>query len=222
MRHMHVDPLRDPATGESAAERLARALPLGGTPGEAYVAHRGIPLAIADAAGVRFDPDWNGRAAVLMAMTLQDGSVASVHGRHLVTLRGQDKMFTIGCGGGVCTVGNGWLADPLILVEGAFDALSLATCGWSAVATIGRWAAWLPQVCAGREVWLAFDANHPGDLEAARYAERLHEAKVHRLLPPPHCKDWNTALVKQGRAGVSRWLRDRVTHRHHEATAASH
>jgi hypothetical protein len=77
-----------------------------------------------------------------------------------------------------------------------------------AVATIGRWAPWLPQVCAGRAVWLASMRYHPGELEAAHYCDRLHDAKVQRLLPPPHCKDWNTALVKQGRAGVSRWLRD--------------
>jgi hypothetical protein len=77
---------------------------------------------------------------------------------------GQDKMFTMGAGGGVATVGAGWHGEPLILVEGIFDALSLAVCCWDCVATIGRWAPWLPEVCAGRTVWLAFDANAPGEV----------------------------------------------------------
>jgi len=195
-----------PRSGERPAERLARALPLEGTPGQAYVERRGIPLAIADAAGLRFDPDWDGRAAVLVGMHDDAGTLLSVHGRYLTTLRGQDKMLTVGLGGGVACVGDGWHGEPLILVEGLFDALSLAVCGCSAVATIGRWAPWLPGVCAGRLAWIGFDANRPGEHEAALYAQRLPQ--VRRLWPPPRCKDWNTALLKRGRAEVSRWLRD--------------
>jgi len=210
----HADPTRVPGTQEGPAERLARAQPVAGTPGEAYVERRGVPLAIAEAAGMRFDPDWHGRGAVLLGVYGQDGALTAVHGRYVSTLRGQDKMLTVGVGGGVCGVcggggtGRDWRADPLILVEGVFDALSLAVCGWSSIATIGRWAPWLPAFCAGRVVWLAFDANGPGDREAVRYAERLAQAKVRRRRPPPHCKDWNTALVKRGRGDVTRWLRD--------------
>ncbi len=39
-------------------------------------------------------------------------------------------------------------------------------CGYSAVATVGRHAPWLPKVCRDRSVILAFDGNHPGDAEA--------------------------------------------------------
>ena len=39
-----------PRSGEQPADRLARALALEGTPGQAYVERRGIPLTIADAA----------------------------------------------------------------------------------------------------------------------------------------------------------------------------
>lgn len=205
---MRIDSLRMPLTGESPDERLARAQPLAGTPGQAYVERRGIALAVADAAGLRFDPDWGGRAAVLVGLHDRDGALACVHGRYLSTLRGQDKMLTVGPGGGVACVGGGWRAEPLILVEGLFDALSLAACGFSGVATIGRWAPWLPQVCVQRVVWLGFDANRPGEREAAHYAQHLCGATVHRLLPPPRCKDWSTALAKRGRAGVARWLRD--------------
>ncbi|OWQ48870.1 hypothetical protein CDL60_02985 [Roseateles noduli] len=211
------DPVCMPGSGESPDDRFARARPLAGTPGQDYVEHRGIPLVIADAAGLRFDPDWGGRPAVLDALHDRGGALVSVHGRYLSTLRGQDKMLTIGPGGGVVDVRDEWLDGhgkhfgedgPLILVEGVFDALSLAVCGCGAVATIGRWAPWLPECCTDRLAWLGFDANRPGEREAAAYAQRL--SRVRRLPPPPRCKDWNTALCKRGRAEVTRWLRSHL------------
>jgi|GEM_PF-959958 len=204
------DPPRMPGTGESAAERLDRGLPLRGTPGAAYVERRGIPLEIAEAAGVRFDPDFGGRPAVLVPMLDAGGALASLHGRYLHTARGENKMLTIGPGGGAVSVRGGWRAEPLIVVEGLFDALSLAACGWASVATVGRWAPWLPEVSAGRTAWLAFDAGRPGDATAAHYAGRLPGAEARRLPPPPGCKDWSTALVKRGRGAVARWVRDHV------------
>ncbi len=204
------DPLSMPRTGESPKERLARATPLAGTPGQTYVKRRGVPVDVAHAADVRFDADFGGRPAVLVALRDHEDALTSVHGRYLHVVRGQNKMLTIGPGGGAVSVLGGWRVDPLILVEGLFDALSLAACGWAAVATIGRWAPWLPEVSAGRMVWLAFDASKPGEADAAQYAERLHEADTRRLSPPPRCKDWNTALVKRGRATVARWVRDHL------------
>lgn len=204
------DPMRMPGTGESPGERLARAEVLSGTHGQAYIERRGVPVEIAEAAGVRFDPDFGGRPAVLVALRDQEDRLVSVHGRYLHNVRGQNKMLTIGLGGGTVSVLGGWRAEPLILVEGLFDALSLASCGWASVATIGRWAPWLPVVSAGRMVWLAFDASRPGEVEAARYAKNLGEAKVRRLPPPPRCKDWNTALVKRGRVTLTRWVGDHI------------
>lgn len=204
------DPLFMPGTGESPEELLARAAPLAGTPGQAYVERRGVPVDIAEAAGVRFVGDFGGRPAVVVP--LRDGAdmLTSVHGRYLHTMRGQNKMLTIGPGDGVIGVLGGWRGEPLILVEGLFDALSLAACGWASVATIGRWASWLPEVSAGRVVWLAFDACRPGEADVARYAARLQRAEVRRLPPPTRCKDWNTALVKRGPRQVSRWVSEQL------------
>lgn len=200
-----------PGTGESPGERLAHAVPLAGTPGQAYVVRRGIPGGIANAADVRFDRDFGGRPAVLVAMRDKDDAVVAVHGRYLHVVRGQNKMLTFGPGGGAVSVLGGWRADPLILVEGLFDALSLAACGWGSVATIGRWAPWLPEVSAGRVAWLAFDAARSGEAEVSRYAGLLRASDLRRLPPPPRCKDWNTALVKRGRDAVARWVRDQLT-----------
>jgi hypothetical protein len=205
------DPLHMPGTNETPEIRLAHALALPGTPGQAYVERRSVPVEIAHAAGVRFDADFGGRPAVLVAMRDQAGALRSVHGRYLHTVRGQNKMLTIGPGGGGVSVLDGWRAESLILVEGLFDALSLAACGYACVATVGRWAPWLPTVSAGRTVWLAFDASRPGEADVARYAQRFGAAEVYRLPPPPRCKDWSTALVKLGSHAVTRWLRDRLT-----------
>jgi len=208
-----ADPLRMPETGESPETLFSRAGRLAGTPGQVYVERRGVPLAIAEAAGVRFDPDFGGRPAVLVAMRDREERLVSVHGRDLYTKRGQNKMLTVGTGGGSVGILGGWYAKPLILVEGLFDALSLAACGWASVATIGRWAPWLPAVSAGSVVWLAFDGNRPGEASAVQYAARLDQAQVHRLAPPSRCKDWNTALLKRGGCCLARWIGDNIAAR---------
>jgi hypothetical protein len=210
MKHRFHDPLLLPGTALGPAECLDRAQRLAGTDGQAYVERRGIPLEIAAAAGVRFCPDWAGRPAVLIALRDRDGELRSVHGRYLHNVRGQDKMLTIGAGGGAISVLRGWRSDPLIVVEGLFDALSLAVCGHAAVATIGRDVPWLTSIAAGRAVHIAFDGTRPGEREAARLAAALVGARVHRLPPPPRCKDWNTALVKRGPSEVEKWLGDAV------------
>jgi hypothetical protein len=210
MKHRFHDPPVLPGTALGPAECLARAQPLEATDGQAYVERRGVPVDIATAAGVRFDPNWAGRPAVLIALRDRDGEIRSAHGRYLHNVRGQDKMLTIGPGGGAISVLGGWRSDPLIVVEGLFDALSLAVCGHAAIATIGRDVPWLPSIAAGRAVHIAFDGNRPGEQEAARLATALVGARVHRLPPLPRCKDWNTALVKRGPSEVARWLRDSV------------
>lgn len=210
MKHRFHDPPLMPGTPLGPTECLDRAQPLAGTDGQAYVERRGIPLATAAAAGVRFCRDWAGRPAVLIALRDPDGALRSVHGRYLHNVRGQDKMLTIGASGGAISVLGGWRTDPLIVVEGLFDALSLAVCGHAAVATIGRDVPWLASIAAGRVVHIAFDGTRPGEREAARLAAALVGARVHRLPPPPRCKDWNTALVKRGPSEVAKWLRDGV------------
>jgi len=204
------DPPLMPRTGESPEELLARSASLAGTPGQDYVEKRGVPLDVAEAAGVRFDADFNGRPAVIVPLHDRNGVLTSIHGRYLQTLRKQNKMLTVGPGGGVINVQGGWSAEPLILVEGLFDALSLATAGIASTATIGRWAPWLPEVCAGRDVWLGFDASRPGDVDAETYAQRLSSSDVYRLPPPPRCLDWSTALVKIGHRQAAHWVREQL------------
>jgi len=202
MKRRFDDPQVLPGTRLSPADCLARAVQLEGSPGEAYVERRGIPCAVAIAAGVRFEADFAGRPAVLAPLHDQSGALTAVHGRYLHNLRGQDKMLTVGHQGGVIRVLQG---EPLIIVEGLFDALSVALCGYPAVATIGREVPWLT---LARDAFIAFDANRPGNEDADRLLPLLPGSR--RLPPPPRCKDWNTALAKRGANGVRRWLRDNL------------
>lgn len=200
------DPPCMPGTQESLEQTLARCVPLEATPGQTYVERRGIPLEVAHAAGARFASDFAGRSAVIQPLYGYESGLVSLHARYPEFRRGQDKMFTIGPGGGTVNVLGGWRADPLIVVEGLFDALSLAACGWASVATIGRWVPWLREASAGRTVWLALDAGRAGEKAAARYTEYLCQSQVKRMLPPECDKDWNTALVKRGPTTVARWV----------------
>jgi len=207
---IRIDPKVMPRTGATPEERLARGVPLFDTPGGMYVERRGIPVGIAHDAGVRFDRDWNGRPAVIVPMRGPGGELCSVHGRYLQQRGAEDKMFTIGPGGGLLNVADGLTSDLVIIVEGLFDVLSLALCGYRSVATVGRIAPWLPLACKGKTVLLAFDGNRPGDATAVFYRQFLEGAVIHRLTPPDHAKDWNTALIKEGKSTVEQWLRHHV------------
>lgn len=199
-----------PASGLGPEEIYKRALPLVGTPGQAYAARRCVPLDIADSAGVRFEPDFAGRPAVLVPMRDPGNRLTAVHGRYLHATYCQNKMLTVGREGGSVLLDDVWRSGPLILVEGLFDALSLAVCGWPAVATIGRPIAHLAESVSNRLVWAAFDAGRSGEANAAMLRQLLPQARVRRLPPPPRCKDWNTALVKRGPALVTQWLRTQL------------
>ncbi len=208
---------RLPGTGDGPEDLWRRSVPLTATAAEAYLERRRVPLEIAAAAGIRFTDDLNRRSAVLARLTGPEGELRAVHGRHLHDRRGEGKMFTVGRSGGVFPVGpfpavgispilDGLRADPLILVEGLFDALSLAVAGLPCVATIGRWVDWLPELARGREVWLAFDGNRPGERSAHGFAASLGGSHCRRLRPPGGRGDWNAAARKISTAGLAQWL----------------
>lgn len=209
--HYFNDPQQMPGTGESPEEILNHATPLFGTAGATYVERRGISTEMAHEVGVRFCEKFGDRPAVVVPLRDQYNRITSIHGRYLTRIRKQSKMLTIGHGNGIISVMSGWHKDPFILVEGLFDALSLAQCGWSASAHIGRSVSWLPEVCRGRTVWLAFDACKAAEADVTRYISILKDARTKRMLPPVRCQDWNTALVKRGADTITNWINKTIT-----------
>jgi hypothetical protein len=206
MKKLWDDPRVVPASGETPAEAWAGAGAVADPRCAAYLERRRIPLELAQAAGLRFAPSFAGRPAVLAAMRLHDGRLVAVTARYLTTARHQEKILTVGDPGGVVAVLDGLQGAPLILVEGVFDALSVALCGRPCVATIGRWIDWIPGFAAGRTVLLAFDGNKVGDHAARYYLDRMPLSTCRRLRPPPKCKDWSTALAKLRQSALKRWL----------------
>jgi hypothetical protein len=206
MKKLWDDPPVVPDSGETPAAAFAAARPPDDPRCLAYLEKRRIPLAVAEAADVRFTPSFNGRPAVLAAMRHHDGDLQAVTARYLITARDEWKILTVGHAGGVFAVLDGLRADPLLLVEGVFDALSVALCGHPCIATIGRFVDWMPGFAAGRTVLLAFDGNKVGDHAARYYKDRMPDSTCRRLRPPPQCKDWSSALAKRGLSTVRQWL----------------
>jgi Toprim-like len=206
MKKLWDDPRVVPDSGETPAEALARAVGVDDPLCAAYLERRRIPLEVARGAEVRFSPSFDGRPAVLAAMRRHDGALRAVTARYLKTAREEEKILTVGDAGGVFSVLEGLRADPIVLVEGVFDALSIAVCGVSCVATIGRFVEWMPDFAAGRTVLFGFDGNKVGDHAARYYRDRMPGSTCRRLRPPPQCKDWNTALQKRGLGTLTKWL----------------
>jgi DNA primase len=203
-----IDPLLMPVTGETALQRLDFSMPIEGTMGQLYIEKRGIQLSTAQEASLRYDANWNGREAIIVPMRDMNGVLCGLHGRYLQITGHQNKMFTMGREGGIIKVSGPNFTESVILVEGLFDALSVATSGYSAIATIGRWTSWLPDYCLGKRVFAAFDACRSGEEAYQLYKQRLVGADVHRLLPPDRCKDWNTALLKKGDYRIARCIQN--------------
>ena len=199
-----------PDTGENADTVLARSYEISDTPGEEYLQQRNIPSGVALEAQVRYTPNFNGRPAVLAPLRNDQGQLMAVHGRYIQHIGKQTRMLTIGYPSGVFTVLKGLESDPLILVEGLFDALSLAACGVPCIATIGRWIEWLPGFHPHHTIILAFDGNKSGDAAADYFTKQANKIKLLRLRPPGRCKDWNTTLNKIGVRSLTRWLSENI------------
>jgi Toprim-like len=208
MKKLWDDPAVVPDTGEEPAAAFAAALEADHPRCAEYLHRRRIPLKVALAAEIRFSPSFTRRPAVLAAMRHHDGNLRAITARYLSTTRDQEKILTVGHAGGVFAVLEGLRADPLLLVEGVFDALSVAACGYSAVATIGRYVDWMPDFAAGRTVLFGFDGNKVGDHAARYYKDRMPESTCRRLRPPARCKDWSSALSKRGQSTLRKWLAD--------------
>ncbi len=198
--------------------------PLAGTPGAAYLRGCGVPLDLAHRCGVRFAPSWYGRAAVMFPIRDRAGQLVAAQGRYMDG-QGDPKARTGGPKSGGVFAASSQLGQPgapriygpfdeaapaIIITEAPIDALSLAACGFPALALCGTSGpAWLNRACGLKRVLLAFDAddNHAGDGAAAALLATLtpYTARCERLRPEGG-KDWNERLQAVGAPALADWL----------------
>lgn len=188
---------------------LRAAVPLVGTPGEAYLAGRGIPLDLAAANGVTFIRSWYGRPGVVYPLLDAAGAVAAVGVRYVTD--GDPKTRVRGkLGLGAFAAAGALAGDTVVIVEGPADALSLGLCGVPAVALHRVYAPdWLVKQCAFKRVLVALDADTEGDKASPVLVDAVsaYGAKAERLRPPAG-KDWNDALREWGVDRLRRVLFD--------------
>lgn len=183
------------------------------SPGAAYLAQRGVPVALAQFAGVRYSPRWYGHPAVLFPLWNVQKQLVAVSGR-FVQERSAIKTMTGGTKSlGVFSTSALSRATEVAIVEGPLDALSLALCRLPAVALMGtHWPDWLLGAATGKRIFLATDADPPGDAAAARLGEVFSRAGIQALrLRPPFGKDWNDVLVQLGIRRMGRLIKQFLT-----------
>ena len=166
---------------------------------------RGIPLLFAVEARVRFASDWYGRPAVVFPMVNESGRLVAAEGRYIAA---GPKCRSAGTKalGIFITSPQALEGTVACICEGPITALSLATCGLSAIALCGQNAApWLASRLALKTVYVALDwyEAHAAirgkaifrDLQAVR-------ADCYHLDAPAGAGDWNDVLVTNGRQAL--------------------
>lgn len=174
--------------------------------GAAYLAGRGIPLPVAQAARVRFSADWYGRPSVVFPVQDGAGRLVAAEGRY-TDGRADPKGRSAGPKSrGVFEAMPGALAaDGVTLCEGPITALSVAACGFPALALCGHVVRpWLVRRLALRDVFVSLDwyedQAEANGAEACRALAALG-ARAFRLAPPAG-NDWNDYLQQVGLAAM--------------------
>lgn len=190
---------------ETLCRLWAAALPLDApeaAQGAAYLAGRGIPLRAAQAARVRFAEDWYGRPSVVFPVQDGAGRLVAAEGRY-TDGRADPKGRSAGPKSrGVFEAMPGALAaDGVTLCEGPITALSVAACGFPALALCGHVVRpWVVRRLALRDVFVSLDWHEAGAEEngaAACRALAALGARAFRLAPPAG-NDWNDYLQARG------------------------
>lgn len=226
----------DTASGSTGADwrRHLRGLkPLAGTPGAAYLHGRGIPLNVAQLAGGRFcsnwmhSQKWRGAPAVVFPIREGAGALVAAQGRLIEPTSGSNALTTGKKSRGVF-VAPAQVGDEIfgpfdargpgvIICEAPIDALSLAVCGFPALALVGinraatTGPAWLRLACGLKTVFPAFDADEAGDEATPAFSAYLGTYGARCVtLRPEGAKDWNECLSLYGRNALADWIAARV------------
>ena len=165
-----------------------------------YLAMRGITEELARSCGLMSIARWQGGGpALLFPIRRPDGALVATHGRYL-NPEAEPKCKTAGAlNRGVFSTPGGLTADPLIITEGPFDALSYAQCGYPAISLVGvAWGDWLPRYCAFRSVYVALDNDPRGNERSPELAAALRSRGARILRLKAQLKDANEDLLADG------------------------
>lgn len=186
------------------AQRLWRR-PLVGTPGEAYLASRGMPLSILPvAAAIGWNPNFLFRGpAVVFDIVDDDGQRVALNGRFIYVDADPESMNAGALFAGLFVTPGALDGHRLVVTEAPLDALALGAAGVPAVATCGaarHLPKWFVRRATGRVVVVAQDADEVGDQAARRIADQMggHAGQVVRWRPPTNVKDWADYLQTYG------------------------
>lgn len=203
----HTGPTKEKAD-DKWKKWWALAQPLRDTPGADYLEGRGVPLDVAEAAGVRFGVWWKAGDdkaepfdAVLFPIRDKGGRLVAVQAR---AIEGGDKRTGGDKSAGVFFTTPG-RSQRLAVVEAPIDALILAACDLPAVALCGTtWPSWLPSALAGRDAAMAQDADEAGD----KCARELGALLCSWRLRPEGAKDWAELAARNGLDAVEQCVMD--------------
>jgi hypothetical protein len=187
--------------------------PITYTPGAAYLRGRGIDDDLAYAAGIRYSDtfavlDSEGRAwrrtehCILFPFQDRAGRVVAVNIRFIDVPSGEQKRKTVTLGprnlGAFMPLGP-LKRDPIMVVEGPIDALSLCMAGIPALALVGTaGTTWLPEACVLKNVAIALDSDERGEAGAERLRTLLAPVGARMARWRPEAKDWNDDIRAVG------------------------
>jgi hypothetical protein len=203
------------AAGGIYNEIYAESLPLKDTAGERYLNSRGIPIELAEAAGVRFSTNFYKRPAVIFPIYNRAGNLVAINGRFVDGREAEGKLKTQTAGkksAGLFVTPGALEAEIVAVCESPIDALSLHLCGLPSVALIGTSAPeWISPALAFKKVAGALDADQAGDEASAPLMVVLRSRGASSvILKPVGGKDWNEILVKQGKAHLQAFIEEKI------------
>jgi Toprim domain len=173
-----------------------------------YLAGRGIPAEVAAAARVRYSPSWGTAGTYIgpaVVFPVQDaaGKLVAAEGRFMTPPGDVAKTHSAGAKslGVFEALPSALAADGVTLCEGPITALSVAACGFPALALCGHVVRpWLVRRLALRDVFVSLDWHEDKAEEngaAACCALAALGARPYRLAPPAG-NDWNEYLQARG------------------------
>jgi hypothetical protein len=194
-------PTLDPERQAVLDKMVSECVPIARTPGEEYLAKRGIVTSCASDSGVLFSPSWYGMGAAVIFLSLDErGKIIGAQGRYIdpsisPKMRGAGRTSV-----GTFRTHGAFEAGNMVvaITEAPIDALSIyGISGVPSVALFGvNVPIWLRRRCSMKHVLIATDSDDAGELCAARLSKELNlSISVQRLVFPNGSKDANEALA---------------------------